>query len=101
MRVDALQTFENISSPSRESLAEILTVFRRKYVKPQSMVTAKYTFQRLVFNPTNRKLIDFLDELQKPAKDAFGVAGQAITKQFEYKKGLPPPPRRNQLIKLI
>ena len=59
MRGHALQSFENISSPSRESLAEILTVFRRKYVKPQSMATAKHTFQRLVFNPTNRKLIDF------------------------------------------
>ena len=30
MRVDALQTFKNISSPSRENLAEILTVFRCK-----------------------------------------------------------------------
>ena len=34
MRGDALQTFKNISSPNRENLAEILTVFRRKYVKP-------------------------------------------------------------------
>ena len=36
MRGDALQTFKNITSPNRENLAEILTVFRRKYVKPQS-----------------------------------------------------------------
>ena len=35
MRGDALQTFKNITTPSRENLAEILTVFRRKYVKPQ------------------------------------------------------------------
>ena len=78
MRGDALQTFKNITTPSRENLAEILTVFRRKYVKPQSMATAKHKFQRLVFNPANQKLIDFLDELQKLAKDAFGVAAQAI-----------------------
>ena len=31
---DALQTFKNITSPNRENLGEILTVFRRKYVKP-------------------------------------------------------------------
>ena len=37
MRGDALQTFKNITSPNRENLGEILTVFRRKYVKPQSM----------------------------------------------------------------
>ena len=35
MRGDALQTFKNISSRNRENLAEFLTVFRRKYVKPQ------------------------------------------------------------------
>ena len=89
MRGDALQTFKNITSPNRETLVEILNVFRRKYVKPQSMATAKHKFQRLVFNPTNQKLIDFLDELQKLAKDAFGVAAQAIIEQFIYAK-MPP-----------
>ena len=89
MRGDALQTFKNITSPNRENLVEILNVFRRKYVKPQSMATAKHKFQRLVFNPTNQKLIDFLDGLQKLAKDAFGVAAQAIIEQFIYAK-MPP-----------
>ena len=89
MRGDALQTFKNITSPNRENLGEILTVFPRMYVKPQSMATAKHKFQRLVFNPANQKLIDFLDELQKLAKDAFGVAAQAIIEQFIYAK-MPP-----------
>ena len=89
MRGDALQTFKNITSPNRENLAEILNVFRRKYVKPQSMATAKHKFQRVVFNPANQKLIDFLDQLQKLAKDAFGVAAQAIIEQFIYAK-MPP-----------
>ena len=89
MRGDALQTFKNITSPNRENLGEILTVFRRKYVKPQSMATAKHKFQQLVFNPVNHKLIDFLDQLQKLAKDAFGVAAQAIIDQFIYAK-MPP-----------
>ena len=89
MRGDALQTFKNISSPNRENLTEILNVFRRKYVKPLSMATAKHKFQQLVFNPANQKLIDFLDELQKLAKDAFGVDAQAIIEQFIYAK-MPP-----------
>ena len=41
MRGDALQTFKNITSPNTEILGEILSVFRRKYVKLQSMATAK------------------------------------------------------------
>ena len=82
IRGDALQTFKNISSPNRENLREILAVFRRKHVKPQSMATARHKFQQLVFNPANQKLIDFLDELQKMAKDAVGVAAQALIDQF-------------------
>ena len=64
-------------------------MFRRKYVKPQSMVTAKHKFPRLVFNPANWKIIEFLYELQKLAKDAFRVAAQEIIEQFFYAK-IPP-----------
>ena len=89
VRGDALQTFKNNNGPTRESLGEIVAVFRRKYVKPHSMATAKHNFQKLVFNPTNQKLVDFLDELQKPAKDAFGIAAHAIIEQFIYTQ-MPP-----------
>ena len=94
MRGDALQTFKNLTAPNRENLGEILTVFHRKYVKPQSKATAKHKFQRLVFNPSNQKLIDFLDELQKLAKDAFGVAAQAIIEHFISDK-MPPHPKKS------
>ena len=82
MSGDALQTFKNINGPTRENLEEILAVFRRKIVKPQSMATAKHNFQKLVFNATNQKLVEFLDELQKLAKDAFGIAAHAIIEYF-------------------
>ena len=89
MRGDALQTFRNIIDPTRENLGEILAVFRRKYLKPQSMATAKHKFQKFVFNPANQKLVDFLDELQELATDAFGIAAHAIIEQFIYAK-MPP-----------
>ena len=89
MKGDALQTFKNIKGPTRKNLGEILAVFRRNYVKPQSMVTAKHKIQKLVFNPANHKLVDFLDELQKLAKAAFGIAAHAIIEQLIYAK-MPP-----------
>ena len=89
LRGDALQTFNNFSSPNRKNLAGILTVFRRKYVKPQSMATAKHKFQRLVFNRANQNLIDFLEELKNLAENAFGVDAKAIIEQFIYAK-MPP-----------
>ena len=53
------------------------------------MATAKHKFQKLVFNPANQKLEDFLDELQKLAEDAFGIVAHAIIEQFIYGK-MPP-----------
>ena len=53
------------------------------------MVTAKHKFQKLVFNPANNKLVDFLDELQKLVKGAFGIAAHAIIEQFIYAKMSP------------
>ena len=91
MRGDALQTFKNINGPTRETLEEILAVFRKKYVKPQSMATAKHKLRKLVFNPAKQKLVDFLDELQRLAKDAFGIAAHAIIEQFIYAKMTPHP----------
>ena len=64
-------------------------MFRRQYAKPQSLATAKHKFQRMIFNPANQKLIDFLDEIQKLAKDALGVAAQEIIEQFLFAK-IPP-----------
>ena len=89
MRGDALKTFKNINGPTRENLGEILAVFRREYVKPQSMATAKHKIQKPVFNSANQKLVEFLDEFQKLAKDAIGIAAHAIIELFIYAK-MPP-----------
>ena len=89
MKGDAQQSFKNINGPTRENLEETVAVFRRKYVKPQSMATAKHKFQKLVFNPANQKLVDFLDELQKLAEYAFAIAAHAIIEQSIYAK-MPP-----------
>ena len=87
MRGDALQTYENINGPTRENLGEQLSGFRRQYLKPQLIATAKYKFQKLVFNPANQKLIDFLDELKKLVNS--GIAAHATIEQFLYAK-MPP-----------
>ena len=60
------------------------------------MATAKHKFQRLVFIPANQKLIDFINELQKLAKDAFGVDIQAIIEQLIY--GRMPPHLKKSII---
>ena len=94
MKRSALQTFKNIAGPTRENLGWIVAVFRRELIKPQSMATAKHTFQKLLFNPSNQKLLVFLDALQRLTKDAFGIAAHVSIEWFIYAK-MPPHLRKS------
>ena len=90
MRGDELQTFKNVNSASRENLTEIATLFRRKYVKSQSMAMAKHKFHGLVYLPANQELIDFLDKLQNFAKNTFRFAAQRSLNNSDKPKCLTP-----------
>ena len=85
---DALQTFKNNNGPIRKILGENPAVFRKKYVKPQSMAIAKHGFQKLAFDPANQKLVDF-NEPQKVAGGAFRIAAHANIEQLIYTKIVP------------
>ena len=89
LRKNALQTFRNINSANRQTLEDVLAIFRRKYVKPESQATAKNKWHKLVFDPNTMKLPDFLEELNQGAEKAFGENAQAIIDSLLYAK-LPP-----------
>ena len=94
LRKNALQTFRNINTANRQTLEDILAVFRRKYVKPESQATAKHKWHRLVFDPDTMKLPDFLEELNQGAEKAFGENAQAMIDSLLYAK-LPPKLKRS------
>ena len=68
LRKNALQTFRNISTANKQTLEDVLVIFQRKYVKPESQATAKHKWHRLVFDPNTTKLPDFLEELKQGAE---------------------------------
>ena len=94
LRKNALQTFRNINSANRQTLEDILAVFRRKYVKPESQATAKHKWHKLVFDPNTMKLPDFLEELNQGAEKAFGEHAQAMIDSLLYAK-MPPKLKRS------
>ena len=94
LRKNALQTFRNISSSNRQTLEDVLVIFRRKYVKPESQATAKHKWHRLVFDPNTMKLPDFLEELNQGAEKAFGDHAQKMIDCLLYAK-LPPKLKRS------
>ena len=85
----ALKTFKNIQGTSSTTLEDILVFFRRKYVKPEPSASAKHRFNRLMFQPENQKLPDFLEDLQENAEKTFGEAASRMIESLIYAK-LPP-----------
>ena len=94
LRKNALQTFRNINSTNRQTLEDVLVIFRRKYVKPESQATAKHKWHRLVFDANTIKLPDFLEELNQGAEKAFGDHAQKMIDSLLYAK-LPPKLKRS------
>ena len=85
----ALKTFKNIQRTPTTTLEDILKVFHRKYVKPESSASAKHRFHRLTFDPENQKLPDFLEDLQESAEKAFGDNAHHMIENLLYAK-MPP-----------
>ena len=94
LRKGALQTFRNINSINRQTLEDVLVIFRRKYVKPESQATAKHKWHRLTFDPNTMKLPDFLEELNQGAEKAFGENAKSMIDSLLYAK-LPPKLKRS------
>ena len=94
LRKNAIQTFRNINSTNRQTLEDILVIFRRKYVKPESQATAKHKWHCLVFDPNTMRLPDFLEELNQGTEKAFGDHAQKMIDSLLYAK-LPPKLKRS------
>ena len=94
LRKEALQTFRNISAVNRKTLDDVLIVFRRNYVKPESQATAKQKWHKLTFDPNTKSLPYFLEELNECAKRAFGENAQHLIDSLLYAK-LPPHLKRS------
>ena len=94
LRKEALQTFRNISALNKKTLDDVLIVFRRKYVNPESQATAKHKWHKLTFDPNRKSLPDFLEELNECAEKAFGDNAQHMIDSLLYAK-LPPHLKRS------
>ena len=86
LRKRALQTFRNINSINRQTLEDVLVIFRRKYVKLESRATAKHKWHRLTFDPSTMKLPDFLEKLNQGAEKTFGENAKSMIDSLLYAK---------------
>ena len=71
LRGDALQTFRNMTETTKTNLNDIIAGFRRRYVKTQSIATARCKWENLTFDPANQTFQDFWENYQKLAQEAY------------------------------
>ena len=86
LRGHALQAFYNIEDSEKDSLDEIMTIFKRRFGDYLSMTKARCEWDALKFDPSMQKLHEFLDVLQKIANEAFGSEAQQFIDQAIYAK---------------
>ena len=94
LRKKALQTFRNINASNKGTLQDVLVIFRRKYVRPESQATAKRKRHKLTFDSNAKSLSDILEELNECAERAFGPPAQLMIDTLLCAK-LPPHLRRS------
>ena len=86
LRKGALQTSRKINTSNRQTLEDVLVIFCRKFVKPESQATAKHKWHHLVSDPKTTKLPDFLQELNQGAEKTLGDNAQRMIDSLLYAK---------------
>ena len=95
LRGDGLQTFKKHYQPQQREFERNLDCVPYKIRETSVHGYGKtQNFNDWSSNSANQKLIEFLDELQKLAKDACGVSAPAIIEQLIYAK-MPPHVRKS------
>ena len=86
LRGNALQAYCNLDDAKKDNLEEVITAFKRRFGDFQSSAKARCERDTLHFDPTKQKLHEFLDVLQKTAKEAFGPEAQKFIDKAIYAK---------------
>ena len=86
LRGNALQAYCNLDDTKKDNLEEVITAFKRRFGDFQSSAKARCEWDALHFDPTKQKLHEFLDVLQKTAKEAFGPEAQKFIDKAIYAK---------------
>ena len=86
LRGNALQAYCNLDDTKKDNLEEVITAFKRRFGDFQSSAKARCEWDALHFDPTKQKLHEFLDALQKTAKEAFGSEAQRFIDKAIYAK---------------
>ena len=79
LRKERLQKFRNTNFSTRRTLENVIIIFQRKYVRPQSQATTKHKWPKFTFDPNTKSLSVFIKELNHCDEQVFESLAQLMT----------------------
>ena len=86
MRDDAIEYWQSIQITPLTTLKDVLDLFRKEFAKEDLKEVARYKWDQARYDPTTETFSDFLKNLKKIAKQAFGEEADKIIKMFLFGK---------------
>ena len=86
LREDAIEFFQSIRITTETTLTDVLQAFRREFAKEDQQEVARFKFNKLTYDPKTEQLPDFLKNLKKIGKQAFGERSQELVEAMLFGK---------------
>ena len=86
LRDDAIEYWQSIHITPMTTLKDVLDLFRKEFAKEDLKEVARYKWDQARYDPTTETFGDFLKNLKKTAKQAFGNEADKVIKMFLFGK---------------
>ena len=86
LRDEAIEYWQSIQITPLTTLKDVLDLFRKEFAKEDLKEVARYKWDQARYDPTTETFSDFLKNLKKTAKQAFGDEADKIIKMFLFGK---------------
>ena len=86
LRDEAIEYWQLIQITPLTTLKDVLDLFRKEFAKEDLKEVARYKWDQARYDPTTETFSDFLKNLKKTAKQAFGDEADKIIKMFLFGK---------------
>ena len=86
LREDAIEFYQSIRITTETTLTDVLHAFRREFAKEDQQEVARFKFNKLTYDPKNEQFPDFLKNLKKIGKQAFGDRSQELVEAMLFGK---------------
>ena len=90
LRDEAIDFWQTITISSTTTLQEVLQLFGNEFAKEDMREVARYKWNEAKYDPTTQTFGDFLKDLKKIAKQAYGDEADKCIKMFLFGKLLRP-----------